>query len=91
MASRLTQKAVNDELTRLGHHARLEKASGYHYFFGGEATDWLERSVHAPKISDLTLEQWIAEFVRLKKLNAQIERVGIEKPAQAKARSRTRK
>jgi hypothetical protein len=40
MAARLTQKTVNDELTRLGHHARLEKATGYHYFYGGEAADW---------------------------------------------------
>ena len=35
MAARLTQKVVNDELTRLGRRARLEKATGYFYFFGG--------------------------------------------------------
>jgi hypothetical protein len=80
MAARLTQKTVNDELTRLGHHARLEKATGYHYFYGGEAAEWLERTVHVTKISDLTLEKWIAEFVRLKKLNAQIAKAGIEIP-----------
>ena len=28
MAARVTLKAVNDELARRGHHARLEKASG---------------------------------------------------------------
>ena len=70
MAARLTLRAVNGELTRLGHRARLEKATGYFYFFGGDATDWLERTVHVTKISHLTLEQWIAEFVRLKRLNA---------------------
>ena len=32
--ARVTLKAVNDELARCGHHARLEKASGYFYFFG---------------------------------------------------------
>jgi hypothetical protein len=31
MAARVTLKAVNDELARRGHHARLEKASGYFY------------------------------------------------------------
>jgi hypothetical protein len=40
----------------------------------------LERTVHVTKISDLTLEKWIAEFVRLKKLNAQIAKAGIEIP-----------
>ena len=29
MAARITIKMVNDELARLGHEARLEKASGY--------------------------------------------------------------
>jgi hypothetical protein len=28
---------VNDELMQLGHRARLEKAAGHSYFFGGEA------------------------------------------------------
>ena len=90
MAARITQKIVNEELARLGHRARLEKASGYLYFLGGEATNWLERTVHVSKISDLTLEQWMAEFVRLKKLNAQIARAGMEKPAAVKAQARPR-
>jgi hypothetical protein len=38
MAARITVKAVNDELARLGHNARLEKASGYFYFWMGEAS-----------------------------------------------------
>lgn len=32
MGVRITLQAVNDELARRGHHARLEKASGYFYF-----------------------------------------------------------
>ena len=39
MAARVTLKAINDELNRRGHNARLERAGGYFYFFGGEATD----------------------------------------------------
>jgi hypothetical protein len=47
MATRVTLKAINDELTKRGHNARVEKASGYFYFMGGEATDWIERTVPA--------------------------------------------
>ena len=45
MAARVTLKAINDELSRRGHNARLAKASGYFYFFGGEATDWIRSGV----------------------------------------------
>jgi hypothetical protein len=72
MAARVTLKAINDELTRRGHKARLEKGSGYFYFFGGEATDWIDRTVPGTAVNSRTLEQWLAEFVRLKKLNAEI-------------------
>jgi len=72
----LTLKAINDELARRGHSARLEKASGYFYFFGGEAADWLDRTVGVRTINSLTLKQWIEEFRRLKALNEQIMRTG---------------
>lgn len=74
MAARLTLPVVNHELTQKGYQARLEKASGYFYFVGGEATDWLDRTVPAKKISDLSLQQWLAEFLRLRKLNAELQR-----------------
>jgi hypothetical protein len=74
MAARVTIKAVNDELARLGHQARLEKASGYFYFCTGDAADWIDRTVRVEKISALTLEQWIAEYKRLKKVNAEMMR-----------------
>jgi hypothetical protein len=57
MAARLTVNAVNHELARLGLRARLEKASGYFYFFGGDATDWIDRTVQVAKVSSLTLDQ----------------------------------
>src|SRR5882757_9089430 len=72
MAARVTLKAVNDELARRGHHARLEKASGYFYFWTEDAADWIDRTVRVEKISALTLDQWVAEYVRLRKLNAEL-------------------
>jgi hypothetical protein len=72
MAARVTLKAINDELLRRGHNACLERTSGYFYFFGGEATDWLDRTVQATTVNALTLEQWIQEFKRLKKVNREI-------------------
>ena len=76
MAARVTLKAINDELTKLGHSARLEKASGYFYFTGDEATDWLDRTVQADTVGTLTLGQWIAEFSRLKKVNSEVMKGG---------------
>jgi hypothetical protein len=79
MAARLTLKAINDELSRRGYNVRLEKSSGYFYFFGGEVTDWLDRTVPGTTVNTLTLDQWIDEFKRLKKLNQEI----LRKPARA--------
>jgi hypothetical protein len=69
---RVTLKAVNDELARRGHHARLEKASGYFYFWTEDAADWIDRTVRVEKVSALTLDQWVGEYLRLKKLNAEL-------------------
>ena len=68
----LNLKKVNDELEQRGHSAKLAKASGYFYFEGGEASDWLDKTVGVRTINSLTLKQWMEEFERLKKLNAQI-------------------
>ena len=62
----------NDELLRRGHNARLARASGYFYFFGGEATEWIDRTVRVATVNALTLEQWVDEFKRLKKVNREI-------------------
>jgi hypothetical protein len=67
---RLTLSAINNELARRGETARLAKASDYFYFHLGEASDWLDRVVRVPTLSRFTLNQWLAEFERLKKLNA---------------------
>ena len=60
-------KAVNDELARRGHHARLERASGYFYFWSEDAADWIDRTVRVEKISAFTPDQWLAEYLRLKR------------------------
>jgi len=72
-------KAINKELAKRGAGARLEKGHGYFYFSGGEAADWLDRTVNAHSLSSLTLEQWVAEFDRLKKLNKEILRAPAQK------------
>jgi len=66
---RLTLKAINDELKRRGHDVQLEKGDGYFIFQGGEAAKWLDTTVKVPTLSSLTLEQWMDEFSRLKKVN----------------------
>ena len=69
---RVTLKAINEELAKRGYAARLAKAGTYFYFQFGEAEDWLDRTVNLPTVNSLTLGEWIAEFERLKKLNAEI-------------------
>ena len=68
----LTLKIINEELARLGHTARLAQGTGYFYFYGGEAADWMDQTVRVATLNNLTLEEWIGNFQRLKKLNAEI-------------------
>lgn len=83
----LTLKAINAELAKRGHAARLEKAGDYFYFLGGEATDWLDRTVRVPRVSSLTLDQWIEEFGKLGMRNAEIFGAAKGKGARTKKRS----
>jgi len=76
---RITVKTVNDRLAELGADARLEKGDGYFYFSGGEATDWLDRTVKVPILNSLTLDQWVDEFQRLKRLNEGMRRPPVNK------------
>ncbi|MGA2137175.1 MAG: hypothetical protein ABSH50_33210 [Bryobacteraceae bacterium] len=76
----VTIKAIN-RLAERGHTARRENAGQYFCFQGGEATDWLDRTVQVSKVSSLALEQWIEEFDRLKKRNAEIFRAAKGKSA----------
>jgi len=57
---RVSLKVINSELERLGARAVLARGNWYFYFLGGEAADWLDRTVHVPTLlSSLTLEQWL--------------------------------
>jgi hypothetical protein len=87
MAARVTLKGVNDELARRGHHARLEKASGYFYFWSEDAAGWIDRTVRVEKISALTLDQWVGEFLRLKKLNAEMMGKAADKSVRVRKRT----
>ncbi len=76
---RVTLKAINAELEKRASGAQLAKGSGYFYFSGGETADWLDRTVNAESLSSLSLDEWMAEFERLKKLNRQVLRAPGEK------------
>jgi hypothetical protein len=69
---RLHLKSVNDELARRGYNEELAKGAGHFFFRGGEAEDWIDRTVAVRKINSLTLKQWVEEYRRLKTLNQQM-------------------
>jgi hypothetical protein len=66
---RLTIKAVNKNLSAAGIKDELVKGQGYFYFWGDKASSWYSSSVMVPYLNDLTIEQWIAEYIRLAKEN----------------------
>ncbi len=65
----LNLKAINAELAKRGFQVALAKAEGYFFFHGGEATDWLDRTVRVATLQSLTLEQWIGQYEELKAKN----------------------
>lgn len=87
----LRLKTINDELRRLGHDVHIEKGDGYFYVWKGEANNWLDRTINVPKVSSLTLEQWIDEFNRLKKLNAEMLSGKVPKTKAADSKSTSTK
>ena len=73
---RLTLKAINEELARLGQKAEVVKGGGYFFFRGEDADEWIDRTVPITTISAWTPEQWIEEYRRLKALNEQMLKTG---------------
>jgi len=61
-ANRVTRKMVNEALRARGRDESLREGDGYFYFGGGEAVNWLSPTVQVKRLSDLTLDQWLAEF-----------------------------
>ena len=55
--TRLSLKAINSELERRGSDPVLAKGDGYFYFLGGEATDWLDRTMRVRNLHSITPEQ----------------------------------
>ena len=70
--ARVTVPAVNTELAQRGIQAILYKERGYFMFRGPDVTEWLNRTVQADKVSDLSMEQWLAAYDDLKRQNAAI-------------------
>jgi hypothetical protein len=64
---RISLKAINSD-PGIGAARRLCIAGGdgYLYFLGGEATDWLDRTVRVPTVHSLALEQWIEQYRMLR-------------------------
>jgi len=77
---RVTVKAVNAELARLGVKAELAQGAGYFFFRGGEADDWIDRTISVPTIGSLTLEQWLHEYQRLKGVNDDMMKAATQAP-----------
>jgi hypothetical protein len=91
---RVTLKAINEAVNGLAPDVRLAKGDGYFYFTSAETANWLDTTVRVPTLSSLTLEQWIEEFKRLKKVNKTIlygkadDKTSIEPKSRAAARRR---
>src|SRR5262249_4502151 len=80
---RVTLKTVNAELARIAPSVELVKGAGYFFFRGGEADDWIDRSVRVEAIGSLTTEEWVGEYKRLKTLNQDIAKRAKQAPPKA--------
>ena len=64
---RLTLARVNKELAQGDIKALLAKGDGYFYFWSGEAADWLDRTVRVERTNDLSLEERVVRFHKLRR------------------------
>lgn len=62
---------INDALRERGRDESLRLGGD---FGGGEAVNWLTNSVRVQRLSDLTLEQWLGEFDKLRKIDAKLHK-----------------
>lgn len=62
--SRISQ--VNAALKKAGLDAEIVKGNGYFYFSGPGTEKWYTASVMVNSVSQLTLDQWVAEYHTLK-------------------------
>ena len=88
MKNRVTRKMINDALRARGRDESLYPGEGYFFFGGGEAVHWLSSSVMVKKISDLTLDEWLAKFDDLFERDKKLRR---QMASEEKADSRTKR
>ena len=89
--NRVTRKMVNDALRARGRDESLYPGEGYFFFGGGDAVHWLSTSVMVKKISDLTLDGWLAKFDELLERDQKLRQMASateEKSSGKQARSR---
>jgi len=90
-SSRLTRNRVNDALRARGRDESLRQGDGFFYFGGGDAVNWLSCTVMVRRISDLTLEQWLAEFDKLVTRDNQLRKQMPKDSPSGKPSKRSRK
>lgn len=63
MSKRITRTAINKALAEAGFEPGTEivRGNGYWYFSGGDAHTWYSTSVYTYHLSDLSVEEWVAE------------------------------
>lgn len=62
----VTIKQINSAIAAQGGAEKLAKGNGYFYFYDGDAIDWRESSVYVYRLNQLSLDEWLAEWQRLK-------------------------
>lgn len=64
----ITLKKVNEALKQLGESAELVRGEGYFYFEGEDTLLMQQTGVYVYRLNELTLDQWISEYNKLKKI-----------------------
>lgn len=62
---RVTIAAVNEALREAGIEAELQGGRGYFYFVGPDVARAYTTSVMTPRVSGMTVEEWVAEARRM--------------------------
>lgn len=60
-----TVRDVNARLAARGVAERLVRGKDYYYFSGGTSESWFTSSVYVARVSDLSIDSWMAEYDRL--------------------------
>lgn len=66
MANRVAE--VNKALKAMGAKEKLTRGRGYYYFRDGDAHRWFATSVYVYAADQMTVEEWLTAYARLKNL-----------------------